>query len=331
MIIACRGQQPRALSRRVLSPYRFTTTLHWSNAKRQHASKPPSPQSTTQESHPAAAVTTVTKRAGDVPYQLSKAFCVGSFAGILGSLAGMGGGFVMIPLMTSSLLKLSQHQAHGTSLFAVAATGVAGALGYSGQVDLEAAVAISVSGMIMARAGAGMTSTMSERSLKRALGVFMLLVAPLVPAKAYFMHVQDETKKKSITATTNRSALVGKGFLKRIGPPAVIGLGSGFLAGLFGVGGGAIVVPALTLCTDMTHYQALGTSLCAMALPAMVGTSTHFSKGNVAMKIAPTLAVGSFVGAYLGGKLGLRTDETTLRWGFSSLMLALGIRTLVKA
>ncbi|KAI2499035.1 Nucleolar pre-ribosomal-associated protein 1 [Fragilaria crotonensis] len=74
-------------------------------------------------------------------------------------------------------LKLTQHQAHGTSLFAVAATGVAGALGYSGQVDVEAAVAISVSGMIMARAGAGMTATMSERSLKRALGVFMLLIA----------------------------------------------------------------------------------------------------------------------------------------------------------
>jgi uncharacterized protein len=230
----------------------------------------------------------------------------------------------MIPLMTSSLLKLSQHQAHGTSLFAVAATGIAGALGYSGQVDLEAAVAISVSGMVMARAGAGMTATMSERTLKQALGIFMLLIAPMVPAKAYFLHLRDEKAK-------NDSDLPGKSFLQRVGPPAVIGLGSGFLAGLFGVGGGAIVVPALTLCTDMTHYQALGTSLCAMALPAMVGTSTHYSKGNVAMRIAPTLALGSFVGAYLGGKLGLQTDETTLRWGFSGLMMVLGVRTLVAA
>lgn len=328
-MIACRNQQPRVISRRVRSLNRITTTPHWSNPKRQHASKPPSNQTTKQQSPPTAA-TPVAETAGDVPYQLPKAFCVGAFAGILGSLAGMGGGFVMIPLMTSSLLKLTQHQAHGTSLFAVAATGVAGALGYSGQVDVEAAVAISVSGMIMARAGAGMTATMSERSLKRALGVFMLLIAPLVPAKAYFMQIQDETRKKNIMRISNsNNELLGKGFLQRIGPPAVIGLGSGFLAGLFGVGGGAIVVPALTLCTDMTHYQALGTSLCAMALPAMVGTSTHFSKGNVAIRIAPTLALGSFVGAYLGGNLGLQTDETTLRWGFSSLMLFLGIRTLL--
>jgi uncharacterized protein len=237
----------------------------------------------------------------------------------------------MIPLMTSSLLKLSQHQAHGTSLFAVAATGIAGALGYSGQVDLEAAVAISVSGMIMARAGAGMTANMSERTLKRALGVFMLLVAPLVPAKAYFVQLQQHEKVKNMAAAAhNRNDLAERGFLQRVGPPAMIGLASGFLAGLFGVGGGAIVVPALTLCTDMTHYQALGTSLCAMALPAMVGTSTHYSKGNVAMRIAPTLALGSFVGAFLGGKIGLHTDETTLRWGFSSLMVVLGVRTLVK-
>ena len=172
MIIASRFQQPLALVRRVRSLNRIKTTFYWSSSKRHHASKPPSLPSTTQQSKPAAE---------SVAYPLPKAFCIGSFAGVLGSLAGMGGGFVMIPLMTSSLLKLSQHQAHGTSLFAVAATGIAGAMGYSGQVDLEAAVAISISGMVMARAGAGMTAKMSERTLRRALGVFMLLVAPMLP------------------------------------------------------------------------------------------------------------------------------------------------------
>ena len=110
----------------------------------------------------------------------------------------------------------------------------------------------------------------------------------------------------------------------------MIGIGSGFLAGLFGVGGGAIVVPALTLATDMTHYQALGTSLCAMALPAMVGTGTHYMKGNVSMRVAPALATGAFLGGFLGGKLGLKTNEDALRWVFSGLMVVLGARTLLK-
>mmetsp|Transcript_12284 Transcript_12284/g.14075 ORF Transcript_12284/g.14075 Transcript_12284/m.14075 type:complete len:304 (+) Transcript_12284:124-1035(+) len=257
----------------------------------------------------------------DVSFFLPKAFFIGSTAGLLGSLAGMGGGFVMIPLMTSRLLRISQHQAHGTSLFAVATTGVAGALGYSGQVNLEAATAIAISGMMTAGIGAHLTTKLSEKLLKKSLGIFMLLVAPLVLAKGFITEIKtdkphNETSSKSLE--------------ERIGYPAIIGLSSGFLAGIFGVGGGAIVVPALTVATDMTHLQALGTSLCAMTLPALVGTATHLSKNNICLRIAPPLALGSFLGAYVGARLGLDMDEKILRWGFSGLMIVLGVRTLVK-
>jgi hypothetical protein len=233
----------------------------------------------------------------------------------------MGGGFIMIPLMTSSLLRLTQHQAHGTSLFAVAATGVAGALGY-GNVEIEAAAAIAACGMVTARLGASATTKMSQHDLKRALGVFMLMVAPIVPAKAYLAQQQSEMPQEKKADRT---------LSERILAPAIIGMGSGFLAGLFGVGGGAVVVPALTVCTDMTHHQALATSLSAMCLPAIVGTATHFGKGNVAMHVAPTLALGSFVGAYLGGKLGLHINENALRWGFSGVMVVLGTKALIRA
>lgn len=220
--------------------------------------------------------------------------------------------------MTSNLLRLSQHQAHGTSLFAVTTTGIAGALGYSGQVDYEAAAAIAATGMVTARIGASATTRMSGPVLKKALGVFMICVAPLVPAKTYWNPIE--------TTHIDRAP---EGQSRRMLVPAAIGCCSGFLAGLFGVGGGAIVVPALTVATDMNHYQALGTSLCAMALPAMAGTATHYTKGNVAMRVAPALAMGAFMGGYFGGKLGLTIDESRLKWGFSALMLTLGIRTLL--
>jgi uncharacterized membrane protein YfcA len=252
-------------------------------------------------------------------HTVPKAFAIGSLAGVCGSLAGMGGGFVMIPLMTSNLLRLSQHQAHGTSLFAVTTTGFAGALGYSGHVDYEAAAAIACTGMVTARFGAKATTMLSEKALRKALGMFMLLVAPLVPAKTYLMASEKEKNEED-----------SKDSLHRLLAPALIGCCSGFLAGLFGVGGGAVVVPALTVATDMNHYQALGTSLCAMSLPAMVGTATHYGKGNVAMRVAPALAMGAFIGGYCGSKLGLKVDEDKLRWGFSILMVALGGRALIK-
>lgn len=68
-----------------------------------------------------------------------------------------------------------------------------------------------------------------------------------------------------------------------------------------------------------------------MVLPAFSGTYTHFKLGNVDKRIAPFLAVGSLAGAFCGGQLGLQIEEDTLRYGFSGLMLCLGLRTISKA
>jgi uncharacterized membrane protein YfcA len=262
----------------------------------------------------------------------------------------MGGGFVMIPLMTS-VLKLSQHQAHGTSLFAVAATGLSGAISYGDDVRYETAMAVAICGMLSARAGARLTQTMSDRALKRALGVLMLAMAPIVPLKAYFTQQQptsvegiqeDEvtsaaqlvsSKPQEASPSTTTSSTTHDTFSPpmHLLLPCGIGLCSGFLAGVFGVGGGVIVVPALTLATSMSHHQALATSLAAMCLPAAVGTYTHAAAGNVAWRVAPVLSLGAFAGAYVGGKLAKHTDEMTLRWGFSGLLAMMGLRTLVKA
>ena len=268
-------------------------------------------------------------------------FAIGSLAGLLGSLAGMGGGFVMIPLMTTRHLglRLTQHQAHGTSLFAVAATGAAGAISYSfGSAGAEGdsqknvvhypeAAAIALTAMITVRWGAQATLAISGRTLQQALGVLMLVMAPAVPAKAYYVQHLHQPEKTSQLVTDSPSGVFT---LDRMVYPALIGVGSGFLAGFFGVGGGTIVVPALTVFTNLSHHEALGTSLAAMTLPALTGTLSHYRAGNCSLRVAPFLATGALVGAFLGAKLSLQTDEDILRWGFSMLLAVLGARTLIK-
>jgi len=260
-------------------------------------------------------------------------FSIGSLAGLLGSLVGMGGGFVMIPLMTSNLLRLSQHTAHGTSLFAVTATGIAGALGYGLKdvAEMDSAFALAAGAMITARIGASYSSKISERTLKKSLGIFMLCVAPIVPAKSYISQRYEKDASSEVKKEGRDIRQDGSDTMKRLIPFTMIGLGSGLATGIYGVGGGAIVVPALTVFTNMTHHEALGTSLLAMALPAVVGTLTHYQKGNVALRVAIPLSVGAFVGAFAGGKLGLNISEDKLRYGFSSIMVGMGLRTLLKA
>ena len=308
-----------------------------------------------------------------VVLQQIKALSIGSLAGMLGSLAGMGGGFVMIPMMTAATqrigyrrlfsgLGLSQHQAHGTSLFAVGSTGLFGALAYGirveaednkdrihnnnnnniskqqGLVELDIAIALTSSAMITSSFGATAASMLSERALKKMLGGFMLFVAPLVPGKKYITSffgndvdadtASEHDIKSQADLLDNRREKTSSSSMERLLPASFIGMFSGYLAGMFGVGGGAIVVPSLVLSTDMTHHAALGTSLCAMVLPAMVGVLTHAKRGNVAWRVAPALAVGSAIGAYVGGKeVGLNLEEDVLRGGFGVLMLVLGART----
>ena len=293
---------------------------------------------------------------------------VGTLAGLLGSLAGMGGGFVMIPLLTSPRvgLGLTQHAAHGTSLFAVAATGLAGAASYGGLFDggvngddgsgkgntttdttdttnnttnttkvvqYPEAAAVALTAIFTARWGAQAEARLSGRHLQRALGWLMLAVAPLVPANAYYLQQslsynnekrwlqqQQQQQNKDWSKYAREHLLV----------PSLIGVGSGFLAGLFGVGGGTIVVPALVIGTDMNYHQALATSLAAMIVPAVSGTWTHYRAGNCAMAVAPGLAAGALLGAALGAQLALHTNETWLRWGFSGLLATLGVRTLLR-
>jgi uncharacterized membrane protein YfcA len=217
------------------------------------------------------------------------------------------------------------------------ATGLAGALSYGDSVQYDAAAAVAVCGMLSARIGAKATGYMSEDVLRKLLGLLMIVMAPVIPAKTYLLdqyHASkegnvDSSSPETVGQTGDSSAPPPSSM--RLLAPAMIGVVSGFLAGVFGVGGGVIVVPALTIALDVNHYQALGTSLAAMTPPAAVGVYTHYAAGNVAMRVAPTLALGAFAGAYVGGTVGLATDEDTLRWGFSGVLAVLGVRTILKS
>lgn len=253
---------------------------------------------------------------------VARSSVVGATAGFCGSLAGMGGGFLMVPAMTSSLLRLPQAVAHGTSLCAVCAVGAAGAAGYgTDDVSLETAAIVAVTGAASARYGASATTRFSARTLRTLFGAFTLAAAPVVPLKA---RLAREHGADAAATKTNDDDLVA-----RLVVPGVAGLGAGFAAGLFGVGGGLVTVPALTVATDMSHKEALGTSLCAMVLPALSGTVTHVRNGNVVTRVAAPLAISAFAGGYLGGRCGsTAVSEDQLRWGFSALLTVLGAKTL---
>lgn len=231
----------------------------------------------------------------------------------------MGGGFVAIPMMTH--FGVSQHVAHGTSLVGVLATGCAGAAAYGmeGSCDPWAAVLIASTGALTARFGALVASKLEGKILKRSLGVFMLTIAPIVPLKERILaRISEQRPRRDSRLLADAPPLLGIGVL------------SGFLAGVFGVGGGAVVVPMLALATDMDHKLALGTSLAAMVPTAIAGVAAHVRLGNVRPLAAVPLLAGTCLGAFAGGRLGSAyVPEEPMKVGFGGLMFLLGSRTLL--
>jgi uncharacterized membrane protein YfcA len=100
-----------------------------------------------------------------------------------------------------------------------------------------------------------------------------------------------------------------------------IGLGSGLLSGLFGVGGGTVIVPMLTILAGFEHRRAAGTSLAAIVPIAAVGVISYAVHDAVAWVPALILAAAAVVGAQLGTWLLARLPVTALRWAFVGFLV----------
>ena len=108
---------------------------------------------------------------------------------------------------------------------------------------------------------------------------------------------------------------------------AAIGLAAGVLSGLFGIGGGIVIVPLLILMAGLTTTQAAGTSLAALILPVgVLGALEYWRGGFVDLRIAAVLAVGLLLGAYLGARLGISLPVEVVQRGFGLLLVIVGVR-----
>lgn len=110
----------------------------------------------------------------------------------------------------------------------------------------------------------------------------------------------------------------------------IIGLVAGFLGGMVGIGGGLIIVPALVLLLGMNQHNAQGISLTMLLFPVgILGVINYYKKGYVDFKYAGLIAVGFFVGSYLGSKYSLSLPQETVKKVFAVLMIILAIRILL--
>lgn len=110
----------------------------------------------------------------------------------------------------------------------------------------------------------------------------------------------------------------------------LVGLVGGFLSGLFGVGGGIIMVPLLTTLVRLDHRQAAATSLAAIVPTAIAGSVTYFAGGAVNVLAGALIGAGGVAGSIVGTRLLRKLPVSWLRWLFLVLLAVVAVRTTIQ-
>ena len=231
---------------------------------------------------------------------------VGMTAGLFATLFGVGGGIVMVPLLVL-LLGYETKVATATSLAAIIVTATVGVIthGLLGNVAWGYAVLIGLPAVLGVLVGLWIKDRITTRSLTFAFAGLLAITALWLLSKPV------------ASAGTAITLDVGRGIVV-----AALGFVAGALAGLFGVGGGILFVPALTLVVGLSQLRAEGASLLAIIPVSLLGSWRQQRAGTVRWGAAAVMGTASVATAVIGAFIADATPPRTLRVLFALLMLA---------
>ena len=240
---------------------------------------------------------------------------VGLGAGTLGSIIGVGGGFIMTPFQT--FMGFAPAQISSTSLFAVTFTGASSTISYAKQKKIYYHVGLKMAAVAIpgAIAGAFISSVISVEFFKIYFGILLMLAGIYIAYSSSFM----KERQKGPTGNDKK--------LKLLRPLFYSGaFGAGIISSLFGVGGGIVFVPLLVFVLGMTLTTATPTSQLALLITSFVGTVTHAVLGHPDYFHAASLSAGAIVGGQIGAKISYKVKENLLRKLFSISLIAVAVK-----
>ncbi len=258
---------------------------------------------------------------------------LGAIVGLILALTGAGGGILAIPLLVW-VLHLPLQTAAPIGL---AAVGLASAMGAAvglrqGVVRYRAAAFIGVTGMLFAPLGVALAQRLPAQPL--------LLVFAAVMAWVGWRSLQAPQGDQGVSADAPSGQpppclVKADGRLDWTTPCAralaTTGAASGLLSGLIGVGGGFVIVPALSHRTDLDLRQVQATSLAVIALVSLSGVASAAWHGALDWALALPFATGAMLALLAGQRLALALPAARLKQGFAWLMLAVAASLVFKA
>jgi uncharacterized membrane protein YfcA len=237
---------------------------------------------------------------------------------------------------------MEPRQAIGVSLAAVGATSLFGVFERlrAGEVEVGTGLAFSVGGILGAPIGAWIGGHLPDALLLVLFAVLMLVIAVRMWSQPPILAASD------VESASASSPKVGSGFGNACRRDdkgqlcwnwrcavflAATGVVTGVLAGLFGVGGGFIIVPALVLFSGMPMHRAVATSLLAIALISSAGVVSYLLDGrDLPLGVTTLFVMGGIVGLLVGTVLGRRLGGQRLQKIFAVAIVGVAVFIIVK-
>ncbi|HEY6570162.1 MAG TPA: sulfite exporter TauE/SafE family protein [Candidatus Limnocylindrales bacterium] len=268
----------------------------------------------------------------------------GAAAGMFGSLLGLGGGLLLVPLLTLAF-GVPLREAVAISLVAVIVTSTAGAGVYLRRhvANLRLGMSLELFTAIGALAGGLIAFVLDEQTLAGLFAVVLTWVAvsmirqdrlttdeaPADPEREHEPETIVPDAPAGLPAAevvappaTFTDSLAGDGYrVHRLGFGMVASVGAGLVSALLGVGGGIIKVPVMNVAMGVPLKVATATSNMMIGITATSSAVIYLLRGEIDPFIAGPTALGVFVGASVGSRVAGRIDVRVLRWLFVLVVL----------
>lgn len=254
---------------------------------------------------------------------------LGAIVGFSLGLTGGGGAIFAVPLLVYAL-DVPAREAVGVSLLTVGSTSLVGFMqrAWRGMVEFPTGLLFAIAGMLGAPLGARLADRIPEAVLLSLFALLMLMIAVRMWTKA-----RDATARLPIMMDDNAGPTCHRdpeGKLRITSRCAmlllIVGLGVGILSGMFGVGGGFMIVPALVIFSGLGMQRAIGTSLLVMTLISASGTASHLSAGkDLSLATAGVFTAGSIGGLFAGSALAQRLAGPILQKAFATAIVVVAL------
>jgi len=259
---------------------------------------------------------------------------LGAFlAGLLGSLTGLGGGVVIIPLLTL-VLGVDLHYAIGASIISVIATSSGSAAAYvkEGITNIRIGMFLEIATTISAIFGAVITIYINPSYIAVIFGIILLFSAAMMIRKKVDRSDNDTSGKLAVWLKLNGTYPTADG-VKKYAVHNVIGgfmmmFVAGIISGLLGIGSGALKVIAMDNIMRIPFKVSTTTSNFMMGVTAAASAVVYFHRGQIDPGIAMPVTIGVLVGSTLGAKILIRSKPEKLKIVFAVVVTFLALNMI---